>query len=287
MEAVSPPLFLRFVNLLMNDAVFLLDEALSNMAKIREMQTERENGSWDNLPMQERTQNMSYLAHLGLLARFDNILGRDTIRTLEKLTSKITIVFTHATMVDRVAAMLNYFLLNLVGPNQKNFKVKDQKEYSFEPAATVTDICKIYINLKESDSFCLAISQDGRSYRPELFSLAQDVLIRIGGGILIPAIEEVAIKVSEKAAQHKENEEVLADAPEHFLDPIMSTLMLDPVILPSSKQTVDRTTIARHLLSDQTDPFNRSPLTMDQVIPNKELAAEINTWLEERKKSNK
>lgn len=37
MEAVQPPLFLRFINLLMNDAVFLLDEALSNMAQLRQM----------------------------------------------------------------------------------------------------------------------------------------------------------------------------------------------------------------------------------------------------------
>lgn len=41
MEAVTPPLFLRFVNLLMNDAVFLLDEALYNMAQLRQMQTSR------------------------------------------------------------------------------------------------------------------------------------------------------------------------------------------------------------------------------------------------------
>lgn len=41
MEAVTPPLFLRFVNLLMNDAVFLLDEALTNMEKLREMQIAR------------------------------------------------------------------------------------------------------------------------------------------------------------------------------------------------------------------------------------------------------
>lgn len=66
---------------------------------------------------------MSYLHHTGQLARFNNILGKDTIRTLERLTSRITIVFTHSTMVDRIAAMLNYFLLNLVGPNKKNFKV--------------------------------------------------------------------------------------------------------------------------------------------------------------------
>lgn len=37
MEAVQPPLFLRFVNLLMNDAVFLLDDALSQIAQLRQM----------------------------------------------------------------------------------------------------------------------------------------------------------------------------------------------------------------------------------------------------------
>lgn len=83
----------------------------------------RENGEWNNLPMDERTQNLSYISHLGMIARIDNILGRETIHTLEFLTSEISIVFTHSTMVDRVAAMLNYFLYNLVGPNKKNFKV--------------------------------------------------------------------------------------------------------------------------------------------------------------------
>ncbi|KAF7283738.1 hypothetical protein GWI33_022990 [Rhynchophorus ferrugineus] len=282
MEAVNPPLFLRFANLLINDAIFLLDEALANMAKLKEMQTAHENGDWDSLSAQERAQNMSYMQHIGNLARSDNILGKDTTTTLEKLTSKITIVFTHQTMVDRIASMLNYFLLNLVGPNKKNFKVKDSKEYSFDPAGTVLDICKIYVNLKDSDAFCLAISQDGRSYSPNLFSLTEDVLIRIGGGMLIGEVKEVAAKVAEKAQEYKANEEAVSEAPDHFLDPIMSTLMTDPVILPSSRQTVDRTTIARHLLSDQTDPFNRSPLSMDQIIPNTELKEEISQWVQER-----
>ncbi|KAF5280710.1 hypothetical protein FQR65_LT15000 [Abscondita terminalis] len=283
MEVVPPPIFLRFINLLINDAIFLLDESLSNMAKLREIQTTRDAGEWDRLPVQERAQNMGHLQHIGMLARFDNILGRDTIRTIEYLTSKITIVFSHSTMVDRVAAMLNYFLLNLVGPNQKNFKVKDAKEYNFDPAATVLDICKIYVNLKESDSFCLAISQDGRSYSPQLFTLAEDVLVRIGGGILIGELQDVAKKVLQKSAEYETNEIAVSEAPDHFLDPIMSTLMTDPVILPSSKQIVDRSTIARHLLSDQTDPFNRAPLSMDQIIPNTQLAEEIKAWMDERK----
>lgn len=91
----------------------------------------------------------------------------------------------------------------------------------------------------------MAVSQDGRSYSPQLFKLAEDVLVRIGGGALVGELQEVAEKVAKKAAEAEANEEFLAEAPDHYLDPIMSTLMVDPVILPSSKQTVDRTTIAR------------------------------------------
>ena len=49
----------------------------------------------------------------------------------------------------------------------------------------------------------------------------------------------------------------------------MATLMRDPIMLPSSKAIVDRSTIKSHLLSDTTDPFNRSPLSIEDVIPGK------------------
>lgn len=58
-------------------------------------------------------------------------------------------------------------------------------------------------------------------------------------------LKDVADRVARKAIEYKANEEAMAEAPDVYLDPIMSTLMLDPVILPSSRQTVDRTTIAR------------------------------------------
>lgn len=123
MEAVNPPIFLRFINLLINDAIFLLDESLSNLQQIRQLQHAQDNGDWDALPDTERQQNMANMQQLGNFARFDNILGRDTINTLKMLTSEVPGIFCHPSMVDRVAAMLNYFLLNLVGPNKGNFKV--------------------------------------------------------------------------------------------------------------------------------------------------------------------
>lgn len=70
MEAVTPPLFLRFINLLMNDAVFMLDEALHNMAELRQMQTAREAGEWEQLPSHERGQNERNFLEISMLARF-------------------------------------------------------------------------------------------------------------------------------------------------------------------------------------------------------------------------
>lgn len=128
----------------------------------------------------------------------------------------------------------------------------------------------------------MAITQDGRSYSPELFKYAENTLIKISGGDLIAEIIEFSAKVQAIEQRQKANDEALANAPDDFLDPILSILMKDPVILPSSKVTVERSTISRHLLSDQTDPFNREPLSMDQVIPNVELKTKIDEWIKER-----
>lgn len=47
----------------------------------------------------------------------------------------------------------------------------------------------------------------------------------------------------------------------------MFTVMRDPVLLPSSKAILDRATIKSHLLSDSKDPFNRAPLSIEDVVP--------------------
>jgi ubiquitin conjugation factor E4 B len=61
----------------------------------------------------------------------------------------------------------------------------------------------------------------------------------------------------------------------------MATLMKDPVILPVSKQVIDRSTIRSHLLSDPHDPFNRSPLKIEDVIDDTELKLKIVAWREQ------
>lgn len=49
-------------------------------------------------------------------------------------------------------------------------------------------------------------------------------------------------------------------------DPLMDTLMTDPVRLPSGT-IMDRSIILRHLLNSPTDPFNRQMLTESMLEP--------------------
>ena len=150
----------------------------------------------------------------------------------------------------------------------------------------MTNICKIYLNFTSCTAFIDAVSRDGRSYSPELFRQAEGVLNKIGSQFdVINDLQSLAAKVKSSAESQEADDSLFADAPDHFLDPLMSTLMKDPVKLPSSGQIVDRQTIARHLLSDQTDPFNRAPLTLEKVEPQEELRKEIEAWMAEKKRS--
>ena len=94
-------------------------------------------------------------------------------------------------MVDRMAAMLNYFLKQLVGPKNKelkvlyaqdnlfkfpSFQIRDKDKYHFKPHELVVGILKIYVNLGREMEFCKAIPRDGRSFSPDLLSRASNIL---------------------------------------------------------------------------------------------------------------
>lgn len=69
--------------------------------------------------------------------------------------------------------------------------------------------------------------------------------VRIGGVGILGDLDQFAKNVEKAATQKREEDEILTSVPDEFLDPIMSTVMTDPVILPSSRTTIDRQTIAR------------------------------------------
>uniref|UniRef100_A0A2K5JX10 Ubiquitin conjugation factor E4 n=1 Tax=Colobus angolensis palliatus TaxID=336983 RepID=A0A2K5JX10_COLAP len=224
-------------------------ESIKYLSKIKIQQIEKDRGEWDSLTPEARREKEAGLQMFGQLARFHNIMSNETIGTLAFLTSG-----------------------------------KDTK-YCFPPKKRADhEVKEIETILANTENFCATVPKDGRSYSPTLFAQTVRVLKKINKpGNMIVAFSNLAERIKSLADLQQQEEETYADACDEFLDPIMSTLMCDPVVLPSSRVTVDRSTIARHLLSDQTDPFNRSPLTMDQIRPNTELKEKIQRWLAERK----
>ena len=39
----------------------------------------------------------------------------------------------------------------------------------------------------------------------------------------------------------------------------------EPIVLPESNIILDKKTIINHLIHDKTDPFNRTPLTLEDI----------------------
>ena len=108
-------------------------------------------------------------------------------------TSKeIASPFLRPEIIKRVADMLNYFLSHLAGPERRKLKVKNPEKYKFDPKELLTKIVTVYLNLYKNESIihegadkmetdsektlAEAISEDGRSYKDEVFTMAIDVL---------------------------------------------------------------------------------------------------------------
>lgn len=130
------------------------------------------------------------------------------------------------------------------------------------------------------DKFKQNVVKDGRSYSDETFEKAVKILNSSKKSIAIDQeakenFEILAAELKGEKALLNEEDALYDDAPEEFLDPLMFTLMEDPVELPGSKTIIDRITIKQHLLNDPHDPFNRAPLKFEEVISRDDIKQKI------------
>ncbi|CAN8104210.1 unnamed protein product [Discula destructiva] len=274
--------FVRFVNLLLNDATYVLDEALSKFPKIHDVEKElRENPS---LTQEQRQQKEEELQSLESQARSYMQLANETVAMMQLFTRALRDAFTLPEIVGRLAGMLDYNLEILVGPKSQNLKVEDSdRKYKFNPKTLLPDVVDIFLNLGGAQTFVDAVADDGRSYKPETFNKASQIMSRKG----LKAREELEAwnRFISRVAKAKEvlvqAEQDFGDAPEEFEDPLLGMLMSDPVVLPS-QNIVDRSTIIQHLLSDETDPFTRMPMKIEDAVPADDLRQRIDAWKKEK-----
>lgn len=261
---------------MLNDVTFVLDESFTAFRNIHRLTAELTKEP-STLNPEQRQEKEEDLAANQSRAKSYMQLTTETVQMFKMFTEALPDAFTMPEIVQRLADMLDYNLDAMAGKKQRELKVEDPAQYGFVPAPLLSDIMSVYFNLKDKPSFHLAVARDGRSYKPEVFQNAANVMARTNRKS--PDELEVWKKLIATIAATKEAdeqaEEDLGEIPEEFQDPLMYTIMEDPVILPTSRITIDRSTIRSHLLSDPVDPFNRVPLKIEDVIPDTELKAAI------------
>ncbi|XP_029434113.1 ubiquitin conjugation factor E4 B isoform X6 [Rhinatrema bivittatum] len=275
--------FVRYINMLINDTTFLLDESLESLKRIHEMQEEMRNKEhWEQLPQDQQQAQQSQLAQDERVSRSYLALATETVDMFHILTKQVQKPFLRPELGPRLAAMLNFNLQQLCGPKCRDLKVENPEKYGFEPKKLLDQLTDIYLHL-DCARFAKAIADDQRSYSKELFEEVISKMRKAGikSTIAIEKFQLLAEKVEEIVAKNARAEMDYSDAPDEFRDPLMDTLMSDPVRLPSGT-IMDRCIILRHLLNSSTDPFNRQTLTENMLEPVPELKERIHAWMRDK-----
>lgn len=270
--------------MLLNDAIYVLDEALTKLTKIRSLERELEDRF---LPPEDRQKKDEELQQLANTAKSFMQLSNETLEMMKLFTEAMGEAFTMPEIVSRLAGMLNYNLETLAGKKAAaELSVSNKEKYHFRPVQIISDIVDIYLNLEDSSVFIDAVAADGRSYNPEVLNRVSQILTskHQKDRAEIARWDKLKLKFIDAKLQLDQADLDLGEIPADFEDPIMGDLMTDPVLLPS-RHIVDRSTIVQHLLSDRKDPFTRQPMTIEDAIPQPELKEKILQWRDEKIKA--
>ena len=115
------------------------------------------------------------------------------------------------------------------------------------------EISKTYLHFITNSLFKIELLDDNQDFNMEhtkiIFSLSKIESLKC----IQDFIEK--LETLQKGAE--------IDYPLEFLDPLLCTLIKNPVILPSTDTIMERTIIERQLLEKQENPFDRSELTLE------------------------
>ena len=282
----------KMINLLMNDLTYLNDECIENLTIIKKYQdliSDQE--KYSKLSEENKKFEEDKFKEKDRIVKAEIKLFNASLKFLVSITNVLQDNFVKSGLIERLANLLNYSLNIFITPRGNDLKVKNLSEYEFNPKFILSSILTVYSSFDNYIEFIECIVKDERSYHYENFFKAKKI---VEESEKIP-IDRIAFekynnlinKLKSVEEKMKSQELNFDDAPNEFIDPITTLIMVDPVLLPVSKVIVDRKTIEQHLLSDQNDPFNRTKLTKDMLVPCTDLKKKIDAYVQKKKNEKK
>ena len=160
-------------------------------------------------------------------------------------------------ILPRFTSMLLSVLSNLVGSKSLEIKVDNMESYNFQPKEMLSEVCHAMIHFSSFEKFWQAVAEDGFYENGRSLKKASNICARFGllSNLQIEILQQFIHNVQNIRQSLLHVEKLIENAPEEYLDPLLMTLMRDPVRLPTSGNIVDRSTIAQHLLNDANGMF--------------------------------
>jgi ubiquitin conjugation factor E4 B len=280
--------FIKFANGIINETNTLIATVMQKLPEIREAQQRMKNAQeWSTLSEDEQAQVSSRLEDNESEVKHALPLCNKTMQMFGYLNTDPDIrgLFLLDELCSRLVTMLLHVLTKLVGSKGLDLKVDNPDQYEFRPKEMLRDLCAIFALFSSYQTFQDECAKSGCD--PALLRTAVKTCRKLNllTGESMIAFESLPETVDAAAGRVAADEDLIKDAPDEFLDEILSTFMKDPVMLPSGHY-VDRTTISQHLLNDPIDPFNRLPMTIDDIRPATELKQRMDAWLEGKKSAS-
>ena len=160
----------------------------------------------------------------------------------------------------------NYFILKLFGDKDIPNLVDKSEEYYFDKKLLLQFSLKMYLRYGIYDKFVKIASMETGFYNSDSILGVIDYLKsdKIFTNMEMVTVNDVIEKINQEI---KKNEEIMKDIeiPEKFLDPILQTLISEPVVLPEINIIADKNVISKHLLTSDKNPFTRTKLTIEML----------------------
>ena len=279
----------KMVNNLLNDLIYLNDECIDNLKIIKSYQDLISNKEkYDKMSLENKRFEEKKFKDKDRIVRVQIKLFNNSLKFLITLCNHIQNFFIENDFIDNLAGFLNYSLKIFGSPLDKTLKLKNISEYNFNPNAILGQILSAYAAFYEKKEFIKAVIKDERSYNFVNFDRAKNLAANNKNITMTDTDFNKYISFVDTLRKEEKiikSEEInYDDAPQEFFDGLTFNIMTDPVKLPKSNVILDRKTIETHLLSDQTDPFNREALKKEMLIPCPVLKAKIEEYM--RKKKN-
>ena len=239
--------FVRFVNLLLNDVTYVLDESLTAFVKIHDLQQELKFAG-PGMEQTLRSEKEDALADAQSKAKSYMQLTNETVGMLKLFTEALADSFTKSEIVQRLADMLDYNLDAMVGPKSKDLVVENAGQYGFEPKTLLSELVDVYLNLRDKENFVFAVARDGRSYKPSNLEAATRILMRwsLKSSEELAAWNALGVKFKKAKELDDQAEEDLGEIPDEFLGILHKSPLLANRLTPYRSTDVHFDGRSRH-----------------------------------------